>query len=103
MNVAVVNGDLELEREGPLEGIEGDLEEEEEEEEDEEDEDEEEGETISPNQSLVLSDDDDGVGDGKTRTLLFEIARIHACGGFITAEKSRIPNIPKFDIVNVPP
>ena len=31
------------------------------------------------------------------------IAKIHAWGGFIIAEKFLIPNIPKFEIVKVPP
>ena len=30
-------------------------------------------------------------------------ARMHACGGLITAVNSLMPNIPKFDIVNEPP
>ena len=31
------------------------------------------------------------------------IAKIHAGGGLIIAEKFLIPNIPKFEIVKVPP
>lgn len=43
------------------------------------------------------------LGFGITLWIPPPTARIHACGGLITALNDEIPNIPKLEIVNVPP
>lgn len=42
-------------------------------------------------------------GPGTSLLSVFPTARMQACGGLITAEKLLIPNMPKLEIVKVPP
>jgi len=44
-----------------------------------------------------------GVAGGCTRGTPAPTARMHACGGLITAEKEVMPNMPKLETENEPP